>query len=68
MKKQGFTGIKEMNDAQKNLHEDIMALVTRGKYINMPADDLPLVFSRVYGVFLLTEAVHQGRIHVGKKK
>lgn len=45
-------GIKKYTKDQKRLHKEIKELL-QDKYLNMPADDCMIVFSRVYGDYLI---------------
>lgn len=58
---------KQYTAAQKRLHEDIVNLVTSKPYKAMDADDMSVVFGRVYALFLLDQLRHNGIIEVKKK-
>lgn len=53
MKKKAKVQIGEYSDLQKQLHADIQKLITNKKYCVMNADEVMLVFGRVYSVYCI---------------
>ncbi len=54
-------GIIKYTKLQKRLHTDIMKVI-EAKHLDIGADDCMIVFSRIYGTWIVAELKHEGKL------
>ncbi len=60
-------GLIKLTKKQKELFDDVLKLIST-KYLNMGIDECMLVFSRVYGAYMMADLKDTNKIKFIKKK
>ena len=55
-------GIRQYTEGQKALHRDIIEVLKKEEHVPIPADDIMVVFGRIYAMFALSDLKRQGKI------
>ncbi len=59
-------GIKEYSEDQKQLHKDIMELLTSERFKEISADDCLIVFGRIYSIYVGSQLLKEKKILINK--
>lgn len=55
-------GIRQYTEEQKALHRGIIEVLKKEEHVPIPADDIMIVFGRIYSMFALSDLKRQGKI------
>lgn len=61
-------GIKDYSEDQRQLHRDIMELLTSLRYKEIPADDCLVVFGRIYSIYVGSQLLKEKKLLVNKAR
>jgi len=65
--KDAIYGIKEYSKDQRQLHRDIMELLTSVRYEEISADDCLIVFGRIYSIYVCSQLLKEKKLLINKE-